>query len=404
MVITNHKFTIRLFIILFLSFHYFYNPNFIEVGVNFWKAVEYFLLILTGFYVFQNKGRGYLDQQRVFYLVGFFLVCQLFSSFNSYIFKGQDFIISIIATLQYIGFISYIYLSKSRLQINNIEKIISFFTYVYIILSILNYICGNAIFGSYEIDLDRGGMRYRLLGLDWVMFSCYLNINKYVVHLNKIFLIKALFLFSFVILSLTRQYIFITFVLMLLMIIHKAKLYQKIFIILALFLFAFFIIPHINIFNKLVNLSYEQANADYDNIRLVSFNYYALEYPRNIFQTLFGVGVPSFGNSSYGNEIDQIEQFQMLYTSDLGYVDLYFKFGIISVLLIILMQFYCLKRPTRNEYIYAKYYLISNLFLAIASTPYLSNPISICVAMYILTNVETSKKDITRNLSNNEHK
>ena len=135
----------------------------------------------------------------------------------------------------------------------------------------------------------------------------------------------------------------------------------------------------------MMNLTNEQMNADYDNIRLVAFNYYGFEYPRNVNRVLFGVGVPSFGKSSYGNEIDNTEQYLKLYSSDVGYIDIYFKFGIMAIVFLLLSQIVCLRRKTMFKYLYVKYYLVANMLLAIASTPYFSDTLSICMALYILS-------------------
>jgi len=82
----------------------------------------------------------------------------------------------------------------------------------------------------------------------------------------------AVFMFIFTVLSLTRQVMAITFLLMVLMVINKAKIYQKILVALAILFTTIFILPKVTIFNKMLNFTNEQMNANYDNIRLVAFN------------------------------------------------------------------------------------------------------------------------------------
>lgn len=150
----------------------------------------------------------------------------------------------------------------------------------------------------------------------------------------------------------------------------------------------------------MLNFTNEQMNANYDNIRLVAFNYYGFEYPKNTNEILFGVGVPSFGKSQYGNEIDWTEENLKVYTSDVGYIDIYFKFGIVAVICMLLAQIVCMIRKTKLKYLYAKYYLIANMLLAIASTPYFSDTLSICLTLYILS-LKSSLRD-TKELNQNK--
>lgn len=390
----------RLLILASIAFFQFYQPNFLNLDTTVWKFLYYATLLLFGSYVFLLKAQSLtVKRNSVSFLIVGFLLCQILSAFNAYHYKGQPLSISIIATLQYIGFIAYLFLCRSNITIQRIEKVIALFAWIFVCLTILNFLSGDALFGRYEFDSYRGGVRYRLFGIGWVILYCFLNINRYTNYNRTKYLWIALLMFLFTVLSLTRQVMAVTFLLMVLMIIHKAKWYQKVFIALLLIFAWLFVIPKVGLFNKLVSFSTEQANAKYDNIRLLAFEYYAIEYPRNSTQVLFGVGVPSFGHSIYGNEIDWIEQNLRLYTSDIGYIEIYFKFGAVALVLLLLAQVLCMQRKTKPEFLYAKYYLLANMLLAIASTPYFSDTFSICVALYILSLKDTQQN---KSVSNNK--
>lgn len=364
----------------------FYQPNFINVDGTLWKFIYYSSLLLMAFAVLKYKSKAIvIENNKCFTFITAFVICQIISIYNVSVYKGQPIIISIVSTLQYIGFIAYILLCKSNITISHCEKVISIFAWTFVVLSILNMISFEALFGNYEFDVDRGGMRYRLQGLSWVVLYCLQNVNKYLEERKSTYIWVALTMFLFIVLSLTRQVMAITMLIIVLMILYNAKFYQKVLLILIMLFSAFYILPKVPIYNKMMNLTNEQMNADYDNIRLVAFNYYGFEYPRNVNQVLFGVGVPSFGKSSYGNEIDNTEQYLKLYTSDVGYIDIYFKFGIMAIVFLLLSQIVCLRRKTMFKYLYVKYYLVANMLLAIASTPYFSDTLSICMALYILS-------------------
>lgn len=375
-----------IFIFVCLASLQFYQPNFITVDVTVWKFIYYFsITIMTAAVLIHKSSNITIPQNRSFTFVAAFMICQLFSIYNVTQYKNQPLGISIVGTLQYVGFLAYLLLCRSNITIKQCEKIISFFAWTFAVLTILNMMAGDALFGNYEFDTDRGGMRYRLPGIGWVILYCLQNVNKYIEERKQRNMWIAVLMFIFTVLSLTRQVMAITFLLMVLMMIHKAKIYQKILVALAILFATIFILPKVSIFNKMLNFTNEQMNANYDNIRIVAFNYYGFEYPKNTNEILFGVGVPSFGKSQYGNEIDWTEENLKVYTSDVGYIDIYFKFGIVAVICMLLAQIVCIRRKTKLKYLYAKYYLIANMLLAIASTPYFSDTLSICLTLYILS-------------------
>lgn len=376
----------RFFVFVCLASLQFYQPNFIHVDTTVWKLIYYFsLIIMTVAVLIHKRATITIEKNRSYTFIAAFMVCQIMSIYNVSVYKGQSFGISIITTLQYIGFLSYILLCKSNITIKQCEKIIAIFAWTFVVLTILNMLGHDALFGDYNFDTDRGGMRYRLCGIGWVILYCLQNVNKYIEERKMRYIWIAIIMFIFTVLSLTRQVMAITFIMMVLMIMYKAKLYQKILLVVFVLFSTLFILPKIEIYNKMMNLTIEQKNADYDNIRLVAFNYYGFEYPKNTNQVLFGVGVPSFGKSKYGNEIDNTEQYLRVYTSDVGYIDIYFKFGIVALICLVLAQIVCLKRKIKLRFLYAKYYLVANMLLAIASTPYFSDTLSICLALYLLS-------------------
>ena len=396
----NNKNTYMIFIFVCLASLQFYQPNFIKVDVTVWKFIYYLsITVMTAAVLIHKTGNITIYKNKCFTFIAAFILCQLISIYNVSQYKNQPLGISIVATLQYIGFLTYLLLCKSNITIRQCEKIISFFAWTFAVLTILNMMAGDGLFGNYEFDADRGGMRYRLAGIGWVILYCLQNVNKYIEERKQRNMWIAVLMFMFTVLSLTRQVMAITFLLMALMVINKAKIYQKILVALAILFTTIFILPKVTIFNKMLNFTNEQMNANYDNIRLVAFNYYGFEYPKNTNEILFGVGVPSFGKSQYGNEIDWTEENLKVYTSDVGYIDIYFKFGIVAVICMLLAQIVCMIRKTKLKYLYAKYYLIANMLLAIASTPYFSDTLSICLTLYILSLKSSlrDKKELNQN-------
>ena len=53
------------------------------------------------------------------------IVGLIVSAFNAYIYKDQDILISLIATLQRIGFLVFLFLCNSTLTLKDIEKVVT---------------------------------------------------------------------------------------------------------------------------------------------------------------------------------------------------------------------------------------------------------------------------------------
>lgn len=393
----NNKTTFVLFVFLCLSFLKFFYPNFLPASSVFWKFVNYALILVFGIHVYRLKtdGKSYC-KGRVFYFMLVVFICQIISVLNAYLYEYQPFGVSLIAFLQYCGFIVFFFLTRSRLTVKSIEKVIIILAVSYVICDILNRLSGTTLFGRSELDIERGGIRYRLVGIHWVILAVLLNINRYITNKKSKYLVYSFLFYICIILSFTRQIIFVTFLLSFIMIMHKAKMYQK-FIVSFVIVFSFIVLlPKITILNNLIDLTESQVDTRDENIRLFAFNYYAFEYPRNRAQKLFGVGVPSFDKSNYGDKIQEAEDLLKLYRSDVGYAGYYFDYGIISLICLILAIISCSFKKVKENVLYTQYFLLGCLILAIASTPFTSATVQISICMYVLT-LQVVEKNIKKN-------
>lgn len=365
----------------------FYNPSFITFPNNLDKFIYYGLVFFFGFICFRKANSGLVKKnEKTVSLMKWMIVGLIVSAFNAYIYKDQDILISLIATLQRIGFLVFLFLCNSTLTLKDIEKVLKWFTIIYVVVASINFICGYGVFGSSEIDLDRGGVRFRLGGLEWLQLYLLLIVNRYIIEGKRKYLYIASFLFFYVIMSLTRQVIGITFLAAFWMLMKNIKLYKKITVLLV-FLFAFiFILPKMSIYQKLQQTTTDQMemNARTDDVRIVAFNYFAFDYPRNLQQILFGVGIPSFGNSKYGIQYERNQVATKLYREDVGYAGFYFDHGIIPLGLLLVSIILCMIRSVPSNVMYAKYYLFMILLESVASAPFVACSISIVTAMYIL--------------------
>lgn len=354
----------RWIIFIILSSLSFYIPVFIPEITLISKYLLYISVTFFLFYVSKRKTVGKRLYSKVIIAI---LLCQLASAYNAYIFLDQPLVVGIIATFQGFGFIVYLGLVKSKLTLRYAEKVIRLFGILFIIVSIIDRV--YPLFGTWAMDTDRGGVRFRLLGLTWVVLCFLMAINKYLEGVNrKRNRLLAVFCFIAIVAAVTRQVIGVSLLLGGLLIFRRLSLYKKI-VFSSILVFSFFVVlPKISVFQKLTDTTTKQvsANSHKADIRVVAFYYLTFE-PRNVNQILFGMGIPSFGKSKYGNSFEYFSHSTGIYREDLGYSGFYYNHGLIALLLVIFLMLSSLRIPIPSDLQYLRYFMIAYILMNIAS-------------------------------------
>lgn len=354
----------RWIIFIILSSLSFYIPVFIPEITLISKYLLYISVTFFLFYVSKRKTVGKRLYSKVIIAI---LLCQLVSAYNAYIFLDQPLVVGIIATFQGFGFIVYLGLVKSKLTLRYAEKVIRLFGILFIIVSIIDRI--YPLFGTWAMDTDRGGVRFRLLGLTWVVLCFLMAINKYLEGVNrKRNRLLAVFCFIAIVAAVTRQVIGVSLLLGGLLIFRRLSLYKKI-VFSSILVFSFFVVlPKISVFQKLTDTTTKQVSANNHkaDIRVVAFYYLTFE-PRNVNQILFGMGIPSFGKSKYGNSFEYFSHSTGIYREDLGYSGFYYNHGLIALLLVIFLMLSSLRISIPSDLLYLRYFMIAYILMNIAS-------------------------------------
>ena len=358
------KLMYRWIIFIILSSLSFYIPVFIPEITLISKYLLYISVTFFLFYVSKRKTVGKRLYSKVIIAI---LLCQLVSAYNAYIFLDQPLVVGIIATFQGFGFIVYLGLVKSKLTLRYAEKVIRLFGILFIIVSIIDRI--YPLFGTWAMDTDRGGVRFRLLGLTWVVLCFLMAINKYLEGVNrKRNRLLAVFCFIAIVAAVTRQVIGVSLLLGGLLIFRRLSLYKKI-VFSSILVFSFFVVlPKISVFQKLTDTTTKQVSANNHkaDIRVVAFYYLTFE-PRNVNQILFGMGIPSFGKSKYGNSFEYFSHSTGIYREDLGYSGFYYNHGLIALLLVIFLMLSSLRISIPSDLQYLRYFMIAYILMNIAS-------------------------------------
>ena len=177
-----------------------------------------------------------------------------------------------------------------------------------------------------------------------------------------------------IILSVTRQIIAITLILGTLFFLKKSNIYQKIIFVITISLFTIYILPQIPIYKALVETTQNQIDNNKnkkEDVRIRAARFYLDEYQTNDITRIFGNGIPSIGNSKWGDDFENTTRNEGYYSSDIGWIGFYWHFGIITVLGVFILLFKAATIKKSPDHEYLTYYCWAIILLSIMSAPIL---------------------------------
>ena len=120
--------------------------------------------------------------------------------------------------------------------------------------------------------------------------------------------------------------------------------------------------------------------------RIKAVDYYINDFSPNSISEILGNG-EAVGNNSYSKFIEYLQLERGLYTSDIGYIGLYVKLGILSILAYIAFIIRTFSASVQEEVLYCKYFLgfIFAISIIIDSTFNTSFIGSIMLSYYLLS-------------------
>lgn len=389
------KQSLRLYIIIVLASLSFYNP-FGLISPQIGKFLFYLICLVALLYA---KRQG-ITLKRISYpktAYKMLLGSIAFSIVMVMLFQDQSLKTTIIVTLPYfLAYLTFFVLMKLNIPKKQLERIIWIFCYVSMGVYIVNALSfPNMIFGAdkEEFDMSRGIARLGVFSIELIVLFFFYAINQWIQTKQRKYVWLILLTFVFIVLSVTRQIIGLSVVLGLLFIIQKASLSKKISVIVVGVFLYIFVIPQIPIFKTMAELSKAQAERNkYENedIRIIAWRFYTYEYQTNEWTAIFGNGVPSIGNSKWGNDFEKTVYPQYggngCFLVDVGWAGFYWSFGAIATLcILILLSKGAVKKKSQNRQ-YLSYWCIFIILTSIASGQILfySQIISITTVLYLI--------------------
>ncbi len=384
-----------LYILIVLSSLTFYNP-FGIIQPQYGKLLFYSICMISLIYAYKNG----INIRKVKYpKVAYIILISgiIFSSFMALFFHEQSFMTSFIAIIPYLlGYLVFYILIKFNLPKEKIEKAIWTFCFIGMAIYIINMLTfPNITFGETkdEYDTSRGILRLNIFSLELIVLLFFYSINQWMITKKKKYIWLIFLTAVFIVLSVTRQYILLSSILGVCFILKKASLSKKIITLVLCFFVYFEVLPQIPMYRTMVELSEEQAErnkTEKEDIRITAWKFYTYEYQKNKFTAIFGNGVPSIGNSEWGDEFQKTIYFEYggngCFTSDVGWAGFYWNYGLFATIgLISLLLKAIFYRKQKNEE-YLTYWCIFIFITSITSGPIIISKqiISIMTVLYII--------------------
>jgi hypothetical protein len=386
---------IKTFYIIFfcLSSCYFYFPYWVPLSLLYY--IYYAVFFVTCFLIFINFGKY---SSNVFSAPMLMLISAiLISAFSSRLLWSQNILDSFIAILPSLSYSLFFLLIIFKMPVQDIEKIIIFSGVLYILLYLFTYISYHIptfSYGRADFGADRGFRRILLNGLGYLLVFSFYSLNQYFNKHKLWWLIIYFITLILIIMTLTRMIIVSSFILSTLYVLRKSNFFYKIIALTFIVCFVY-LISKTNVSQTLFEQTKSHTENLKDYIRVRSADFYLHDFSPNIIAKVFGNGQPG-GGSNYAFYLLYIERSYGFYLSDLGYVGLYVKFGLLAVLAYLILIYRTIKISVPDEYLYCKYslymlFIISTMGDALYTSP--SIPVNLLL-IYVLVTRDLSQKNI----------
>lgn len=290
-------------------------------------------------------------------------------------FHMQGFTVSVMTVLPYIFAYSFFY---ALMKLNLPEKKIMNTYLVLCGISCIVYFCNvatmpNNMFGAPIIGLDdnRGIIRIPVVFIEFFPMVVFYAINQWFITKKKIWWVVMGVAGLLIILSVIRQIIALTAVLGLLFLLRKLSWKFKVLMSAAVIAIVVFVLPMIPMYQTMLELSEKQKeeNEEEENIRIQAWRYYTYENQTNAITPFIGNGMPSFGNSRWGVQMESEFADTGCLFVDVGWAGFFWLFGGISLIALMTLTIKALLKKKSEDKQYLNYWLIFFLITSCASGP-----------------------------------
>lgn len=335
--------SLELFTLVFL-------PDFvIEVVEMTGIAIILFFSILYFVYGESRKGK-----MRFALPIILILISVAFSMIGAYIFQEQSFSATLIGQRVIYFYLVYFLLHRLKIPNEYIRKTIVTLAIVYMALYIAQYLVYPTALIKSKMFIDRGTLRIFMPGAGFLVIAYFIWLHSFF----KTYKIKyVLFLLSalvvFVLLG-TRQ-VLASMLLLTIVYMLQSKVIKSRVLFFALIAIA--MVPVYFLFQDIINAMFDvtvsQSQSTGSNVRVKAVTFFLTDFYKNNLAYLLGNGAT--GSSGYGLRMAGISERYGYYTSDIGIIGEYIKFGVLFVIGVIIIFYRSLSAKLPEHLMFIKY-------------------------------------------------
>lgn len=362
------------------------------VNWTFGNSIFGFLTILLSYYCLVNLHS--LTRCNFGIIVLIFIFLPFFAIINSYTIYGQSVFIGMKSILPY-AFVWVLYFALHILKVKESTILKAFLLislFVVALQIIQQFTYPNVYFGiknqkealEYGIqetaDMRNGLLRFRILGMEYtvpIIILLFLWImNKAEMRLILLFTL----LLTSVYLTLTRQLIFSTIFTIIFTYFLEFKKVKIWFIIIGILSVIILFLNYDSLFGEFVNTTRNEANEN--NIRVIAASFFWNDSLRSWSTFLFGYGPPS-SEGSFHNYVEQLS-LRGLYSSDVGFIGVLWRFGILYVILSFYLLFTVFFKLKEKIPTYIRLFVVFVSVISIMIFPFGANYVKTLVWPFLL--------------------
>nr|WP_321453624.1 hypothetical protein [uncultured Carboxylicivirga sp.] len=384
--ITSPQINRMLLLFYFLASVLFFAPVFISLSLL--KALSWFVILVVFIFSVPEIINGISKRSSHHYIMLIWVVIFYLSVINSLLQHQQNPILTLRLVFDLLPLLLFYFLVRRDYKIEDVEKTIVLMSAIYmIVFCVALFFAPKVIFdntgGEIGISHERGVARVKLLGSNFVYYCFFLFVGKYNEQRQKKYIIYFVVMLIFIILNVSRQHILITFLLGTFLFLRNYPWYVKPIIASVLITLTIVLVLNSEIFLSMIQLTLQQiSDTGIDNIRILAAKYFITEYPSNIASILLGQGIP-YSTSEWGKSYWYIMRFYGYILSDVGYVKIYFYWGILGLVGVYLLFSKILVYKFQGRYQYIKYYTLFILLANIASHNFFVDIMFVSIVFYI---------------------
>lgn len=362
-----------------------YGFGYIGFNTMILKMLYFISIPLLFIYVFTTikKSKDEISKY-VKYAVSVYLI----SLMMAWLFHNQAISLTYRATCGYFALLFYFFLKRANFCRKDIILLTLVYGVIWIILWLIAlYMAPTPVFGNSDITIndDRGIFRFFIPGDGFLYLLFFLCVELGFIKKYKIFKFLSVTVFTVIVLQVTRQTIFFSFIVAFYFVFRHAKHI----LVYAILLYIGINLISINVsddspLGKLMQLSesqyLDQKSGD-ENARVVEYRYFLTEMPNNLVTIVFGNGIPH-DDSSYGKQFLWLKDVKDIYLSDVGYPAMFVTIGVLGLLIFFKLWRACVKVRGENDFpiMFLNYMFLCNFVSFVISV----SIIPICVALYLL--------------------